>query len=232
MLTLFLIRPTSLPSLPVVLSPEMYTLLQRATFAILDQAGLPTSCGFFVTPCGVALTAAHDAEKWLRKKGKKHVVRASSYINEEFELEVLKRQVGKLDIAVLRLPGPVSAQPCLPLPATTFTAQQLSGAPVKLIHGSIAWNQESGASNFAEYNGSIITSNATKIHYNVGTFKGHSGAALLLRGEQVIGLHSMGFNDMPQEMSEQSPSTAADAERLDVPAVKQAVLQFMKAKTA
>ena len=39
------------------------------------------------------------------------------------------------------------------------------------------------------------------IHYNVGTFKGHSGPALLLRGQQVIGLHSEGFYDLPQEYS-------------------------------
>ena len=214
------------------LSTEMFDKVRDATFAILDSSGLPVCCGFFVSACGVALTAAHEADKWLRKKGKKSVARAATYDNKEFDLEVVERKVGKLDIAVLRLPSAAAAKPCLPVPEKTFTEKELSGAPVNLVHGSIAWSDGASPSNFAQDSGSIITSNATKIHYKVGTFKGHSGAALLLRGQQVIGLHSEGFNDLPQEYSEHSPSTAADAARLDLPAVREAVGRYAKNKSA
>ena len=103
---------------------------------------------------------------------------------------------------------------------------------MNLVHGSIVWSAGASPSTFAQDSGSIIASNATTIHYNVGTFKGHSGAALLLRGQQVIGLHSEGFNDLPQEYSEHSPSTAADAARLDLPAVRAAVGRYVKKKSA
>ena len=208
----------------------MFDKVRAATFAILDSRGFPICCGFFVSACGVALTAAHEADKWLLKRNKKLVVRASTCDNQEFDLEVLERKVGGLDIAVLRLPS-TTTQTCLPIPENSFTEKELSGAPVNLVHGSIAWSFGTSPSNFAQDSGNIITSNATTIHYNVGTFKGHSGAALLLRGKQVIGMHSEGFNDLPQEHSEHSPSTAADAVRLDLPAVRAAVRRYVK-KTA
>lgn len=210
----------------------MFTTLQAATFSILDKEGLPVCCGFFVSSCGVALTAAHDAKKWLRrdKKGKTQVVRAATCDGTEFDLEVVLPKIDDLDIAVLRLVGPAAARPCLPLPTSTFTAQQLGGAPVKLIHSSIAWSAGANMTNFAQDNGLIISSTDSIIHYSVATYKGHSGAALLLRSEQVIGLHSEGFNDLPQEHSEHSPSTAADAVRLDLPAVRTAVARYVKGK--
>ena len=210
----------------------MFDKVRAATFAILDRGDLPVCCGFFVSACGVVLTAAHEADKWLRKKGNKSFVRAATYNNKEFDLEVVQRKVGGLDVAVLRLSSAAAAQACLPVPENTFTEKELSGAPVNLVHGSIAWSNGAGASNFAQDSGSIITSDATTIHYNVGTYKGHSGAALLLRGQQVIGLHSEGFNDLPQEYSEDSPSTAADAARLDLLAVRVAVGRYIKKKSA
>ena len=210
----------------------MFDKVRAATFAILDSGGLPVCCGCFVSACGVALAAAHEADKWVRKKGKKSVARAATYDNKEFDLEVVERKVGDLDVAVLRLPSAAAAQACLPVPDNTFTEKELSGAPVNLVHGSIAWSAGASPSTFAQDSGSIITSNAKTIHYNVGTFKGHSGAALLLRGQQVIGLHSEGFNDLPHEYSEHSPTTAADAARLDLPAVREAVGRFVKKKSA
>ena len=210
----------------------MFDKVRDATFAILDSGGLPVCCGCFVSACGVALAAAHEADKWVRKKGKKSVARAATYDNKEFDLEVVERKVGDLDVAVLRLPSAAAAKACLPVPDNTFTEKELSGAPVNLVHGSIAWSAGASPSTFAQDSGSIITSNAKTIHYNVGTFKGHSGAALLLRGQQVIGLHSEGFNDLPHEYSEHSPTTAADAARLDLPAVREAVGRFVKKKSA
>ena len=187
----------------------MFEKVRSATFSILDRAGHPTCCGFFVSACGVALTAAHDADKWLEKKGTKSVVRASTYDYKEFCMEVVERKVGDLDIAILRLPSAAAAQACLPVPENTFTEKGLSGAPVNLVHSSIAWSSDASLSTFAQDSGSIIASNATTIHYHVRTFKGHSGAALLLHGQHVIGLHSEGFNDLPQEFSEHSPSIFA-----------------------
>lgn len=213
------------------LTVEMFNQVQQATFAIVGADGVtPICCGFFVSECGVALTAAHDAEKWLRKptrKGGKMTARAATYNNQRFLLEVVMPQIGELDIAVLRR-SHAAALPWLPLPTAPFTAQELSGAAVTLIHGSIAWSEGTSATNFAEESGNIITSNATTIHYNISSYKGHSGAALLLRGEQVIGLHSDGFNDLPDEESERR----ADAVRLDLPAVRTAVAKFLKPKAA
>jgi hypothetical protein len=209
----------------------MFDKVRAATFSLLDKQGLPICCGVFVSSCGVALTAAHEADKWLQKKQNKFRARAATYKNVEFELEVMERKVGDLDIAVLRLLSRASAQDYLPIPEKTFTEKELSGAPVNLVHGSIAWSSGSNQSNFAQDAGSIITSNATTVHYNVGTFKGHSGAALLLHGKQLLGLHSEGFNDLPQELSEHSPSTAADAVRLDLAAVRESVGRYIMHKS-
>ena len=56
---------------PVVLSPSQMQNLHESTFAILDREGHPVGCGFFVTACGVALTAAHASlcavGGWLKK---------------------------------------------------------------------------------------------------------------------------------------------------------------------
>ena len=66
----------------------MFDKVRSATFAILDGSGLPICCGFFVSACGVALTAAHEAKKWIVKKDKKSMARAATYDNKEFYMEV------------------------------------------------------------------------------------------------------------------------------------------------
>jgi Sec-independent protein translocase protein TatA len=227
-------------------SKEVLTKVRSATFAILDSEDHPVCCGFFVTACGVALTAAHEAEKWLledeeegdeknknknnkSKSKKKSFARAATYDKKELKLEVVERNIGGLDIAVLRVPTPATAPwPCLPVPETTIAEDELSGAAVNLIHGSIAWFSGTSTSKCAQRAGSIVHTTDTTIHYDVGTYKGDSGAALLLSGTRVIGLHSSGFNDLAQEHSESSPSTAADAVRLDHPKVRAAVLKCIK----
>lgn len=147
---------------------------------------------------------------------------------EEFTLSVVNEQVGGLDIAVLRInappPGCASLpREFLPLPLEAFSARELMGAPIVLIHSSIAWSPEARADGVSENRGYIVTSDATRLHYDASTYKGHSGAALLLRGEAVIGLLSEGFNDLQQDQSEHSPSTGADAVRLDLLCVREAV---------
>ena len=218
---------------PVALTDAMLEALRRATFSILDAEGHPVCCGFFVTPCGVALTAAHACAH-ARPARAGRAFRASTHLGVEFSLEVVSPKVGDLDVAVLRVSGGAAAlPPCghLPLPSTSYSEQQLLGASVALIHGSIAWSAGASVNKIARNNGYIITSTDSLIHYCISTYKGHSGAALLFRGGQVIGLHSEGLNDLDQEHSERSPSTSADAVRLDVPQIWSAV-QAAKAAPA
>jgi hypothetical protein len=206
----------------------LYKKLRLATFAILDGEGHPVCCGFFVTPCGVALTAAHSCVFANPDGSGTKTFRASTFSGLEFSLDVMTKKVGTLDIAVLRVsassPGalPLPPRDYLPLPSAQHTHQQLLGAPVALIHGSIAWSAGSDVQQVARDNGTIITSNASLIHYRVSSYKGHSGAALLFRSGQVIGLHSEGYNDPEQEHS--GPSTSADAVRLDLPELWAAVM--------
>jgi len=211
---------------PFVITDEMYEKLRGATFAILDDGGHPVCCGFFVTPCGVALTAAHSCEYARPIGGPNSKFHAATYEGLEFDLDVVAPTVGTLDVAVLRLSAAFelySGFDYLSLPCVHNSHRQLLGASVALIHGSIAWSAGSGANEIARDNGFIITSSETMLQYSVASYKGHSGAALLFRGGQVIGLHSEGFNDLEQELSEASPSTSANAVRLDVPQIWEAV---------
>ena len=219
---------------PVALTDAMFETLRDATFSILDSAGHPVCCGFFVTPCGVALTAAHACE-YARPAGAGQAFRASTRLGLEFSLEVVSPRVGAVDVAVLRVAGAAAALPPrshLPLPSVSYSEQELLGAPVALIHGSIAWSAGASVHQVARNNGHIVTSSDSLLNYSVSTYKGHSGAALLFRGGQVIGLHSAGFNDLDQEHSELSPSTSADAVRLDVPLIWNAVLAAKAAPAA
>ena len=218
---------------PVALTDAMLETLRGATFAILDSEGHPVCCGFFVTSCGVALTAAHACAH-ARRVGAGKAFRASTHLGLEFSLDIVSPKVGDLDVAVLRVSGAAAALPPrshLLLPSASYSEQQLLGASVALIHGSIAWSAGASVNQIARNNGYIVTSTDSLINYSVSTYKGHSGAALLFRGGQVIGLHSEGFNDLDQERSERSPSTSADAVRLDVPQIWSAV-QAAKAATA
>ena len=212
---------------PMVITDALYEKLHGATFAILDDDGHPVCCGFFVTPCGVALTAAHSCEYARPIGGATQKFHASTYRGQEFTLDLVAPKVGALDVAILRVSAARSAFwpgfDHLSLPSVHHSHQQLMGASVALIHGSIAWSAGSDMNQIARDNGTIITSSESLIQYSVASYKGHSGAALLFRGGQVIGLHSEGFNDLAQEYSERSPSTSADAVRLDVPQIWDAV---------
>jgi hypothetical protein len=198
----------------------MFDVVRAATFAILDSGGLPVGCGVFVSACGLALTSAHEAKKWQRKRGNKLMARAATRDDTEFDVEVVERTVGDVDVAVLRLPAPAASQAWLPIPETTFTEKDLSGAPMNVVYGSIAWSSGASASNFAQAAGSIVASSSKAILYSVSPRERHSGAAIILRDKQVIGLHA----DADLEES----STHATAVRLDVPAVRAAVERLVK----
>lgn len=210
---------------PMVLTDALFETLRGATFAILDDHGHPVCCGFYVTPCGVALTVARACvyARPAGGPGSSQVLRTSTHQGREFTLGVACPMVGALDVAVLRVCASAALPPRshLPLPSVRHSPQQLLGAPVALVHGSIAWSAGASVKQIARNDGRIITSSKSLLHYSVD--KGHSGAALLFRGGQVIGLHSQGFNDLDDEHSERSPSTSADAVRLDVPEIWSAV---------
>jgi hypothetical protein len=224
---------------PVAFTGAMLEALRGAAFAILDGEGHPVCFGLFVTPCGVALTAAH-ACAYARPAGagRAAIIRASTHLGQEFSLEVVSRSVGGLDVAVLRASGAAAAQSWrthLPLPSVSYSGYQLLGAPVALIHGSIAWCAGAHVRQTARNNGYIVTSSSTRIQYNIdysdSAYQGRSGAALIFRGGQVIGLHSGGGGSgLDQERSE-SPSARPDAVRLDVPLIWSAV-QAAKAAPA
>ena len=214
------------------LTAQQLLHLRGATFSLLDDAGHPVGCGFFVTACGVALTAAHVCVH-ARSAGDGSLrLRASTYGMQEFELLVVTPKLGELDVAVLRIIACAALPPpheSLPLPKGLLAHEELLSAPVLLIHGSIAWSAPSAAppDRISSDNGYVITTSDTMLLYSVSTYKGHSGAALLFRRGSVIGLHSGGFNDLDQEQSEHSPSTSGEAVRLDLPQIRVAVQAAM-----
>ena len=205
------------------LSPAMYSKLRCATFAVLDEQGHPVCCGFFVTPCGVALVAAHNPHTWMQRDGKLRFARVATFDGPVFKLRVITSQLGSLDIAVLRVADDRPVAGYLELPSRCFRADELIGRPVSLINGSISYSAAANAANLAMDTGTINTSTPETLLYSVATMKGHSGAALLLRGDELIGLHSEGFNDLPDALSESSPSIRGIAVRLDLPAIWDAV---------
>lgn len=209
---------------PMVITDAMFQKLHSATFAILDDGGHPVGCGFFVTSSGIALTAAHACDH-ARAGSSGKTFRASTYNGHEFSLLLVTAKVGALDVAVLRLSvsGAPPPRDYLLLPSVRYSHQQLLGAPVALIHGSIAWSARTNVRKIARDNGTIIASNDSELQYSVSAYKGHSDSALLFRNGQVIGLHSEGLDDLKRLLSESSRSTSANAVRLDVPLIWDAV---------
>ena len=211
---------------PMEVTPALHEQLRGATFAILDEGGHPVCSGFFVTPCGVALAAAHACAHARRPRGASpRLLRASSPSGREFTLGVVAARVGALDVAVLRVPASGALPSAhLPLPSATRSDAQLLGAPVALIHGSIAWSSAGAdARRVALDSGYIITSSDSKLLYCLPACEPLSGAALLFRSGHVLGLHTGGCRDLAHEHLERSRSTRAEAVRLDVPQVWGAV---------
>lgn len=205
--------------------PEpMIEKLQTATFAILDKTDHPVLCGFFVTPCGVALSVAHNSKDWMRKSGRRKYVAAMDFLGDRFELDVMIVPVGDLDVAVLRLPQrPSRTTNYLVLPPVrSINPIKVGGAPVCLVHGNISWTDRKDAV-LGQSHGRIVAVNSTTIHYDIATMGGHSGAALILKRNQVIGVHADGINDVDEQYSRMSPSTHGDAVRLDLEEIHDAV---------
>lgn len=179
----------------------------------------------------IALTANHNVVGVER-------VSVSNALGRTFVLAVVTRLVD-LDVAVLRATCLDDlAQSQLSLPAQLDLRSMLRKS-VTLVHGNIAWSNEHrpaavrgrGAAvgpqrplhNICTNNGYIVSYSDTYIFSDVCTFKGDSGASLLFRGSQIIGLHVIGFNDLDASESEKTPSTAAESVRLDLPIIRNAV---------
>ena len=202
-------------------------MLRAATFCVLDASGHPSGCGVFVTD-RIALTANHNV------KGIQ--TRVSNAAGRTFFLAVVAR-LEDLDVAVLQVMRVVDmATSYLPLPAGRLDLQSMKNTSVTLIHGSIAWSNEHrpaaapGAGGVPQgaihsvcaNHGFLVDFNDTFIFCDLRTFKGDSGASLLFRGTQLIGLHVTGFNDLDASHSEDTPSTAAESVRLDLQEIRSA----------
>jgi hypothetical protein len=203
-------------------------MLRAATFCILDASGHPSGCGVFVTD-RIALTANHNVED-IRQ------TQVSNAAGRTFVLAVVAR-LEVLDVAVLQVKRIVDkATLYLPLPAGRLDLQSMKNTSVTLIHGSIAWSNEhrpvaapgAGAvtqgaiHSVCANHGFLVDFNDTFIFCDLRTFKGDSGASLLFRGTQLIGLHVAGFNDLDASRSEDTPSTAAESVRLDLQEIRSA----------
>ena len=184
----------------------------------------------FVTHCGVALAAAHCSNLWVRKAGTRKYALATDFLDTTFELDVVVSKVGDLDVCVLRLPRrPINDTNFLPLPVVgSLNPTKVGGCPVSLVHGNISWTQRVAAV-FGQSHGRIVAVSNTMIHYDIATMGGHSGAALLLKGSRVIGMHVEGVNDVDDRLSEMSPSTHGDAVRLDLAPIHAAVESMKRA---
>lgn len=112
-------------------------------------------------------------------------------------------------------------------PVNSLTLKEVSGANIHLVHGNISWTNRTTAI-LGQSRGHIVAIDATTLHYDIASFRGHSGAALLIRGKDLIGLHCEAYNDLDPALSESSPSTHADAVRLDLQRVHDAVQQAMR----
>jgi len=218
------------------LSDKMKALVKDATITIVDTNGDPIACAFFVSPCGVALTANHNSQLWVNN-GKPPFVNARNFKDEPLRFHVvahLMKTKHKLDVAVLRLTKPPSSPLLfLPLPETPITEFALLNSPVVLVHSSIALckDQAPPGHKLGVTPGHITTvMDSASFYYAMVVYKGDSGAAVLLRGDNLIGLHAEGFNDLDDAHSESSVMTTGIAVRMDNPDIIAVVKRAKKTK--
>ena len=220
--------------------------VRDVVFSLLDKDGHPVGCGFFVTPCGLALTVNHGVSTWSTdgkvSACKLHCSSSSSSLTEvDLSFSVVSTDAD-LDFTVLRLEGPLSLDSIshFPLPVATLADDVMWGKPATLVHGNLALNLQFHQRPEA----SVVTCNISTVHshlllYTAATYVGDSGGALLLMDGQLVGMHKEGMNDVVEEaaspttgrkkrryktLSEAaSISTSAAALRLDCEAVRAAV---------
>ena len=236
-----------LGSCPMVITEAFFERLQGATFCILDTGGHPVCLGFFVTPCGVALTAASACKYARPAGGSVRAVRASTHTGQEFQLQVVTAKVGALDVAVLRVPPAAATgggtllppRDHLPLPPVRLSSLELLGMPVTLIHGSIAWSVITTPRHTARDNGYVSCSSDSLLHCRVPSYRGHAGGVLLFHDGRLLGLHTESWQSREGEGEGEeehslhsSYTTRADAVRLDTPQIKEAVAAAMGAAAA
>lgn len=130
----------------------------------------------------------------------------------------------------------------LTLPSSRLADSQLTGAHATLLHGSIALNRQFNKQPSASLVPcTIFTTHSDIVLYTAATSGGDSGGALVLHGKTLVGMHTEGVNDVPEDidllspsdepgrrhkrikLSEASPSTTGAALRLDGPNVQAAI---------
>lgn len=179
-------------------------------------------CGFFVTKSGIALTIGHEKEKWVHPDG---TVQAAMIQNKKAArngpAEIpLTFKVGhsssKADFTCLVLDAPV--------PAGTFTPFRIStsidddvvvGSQAIFLHGSIALSRHMNSKKpFPGVDVCTVNGAADELLvYSSSTFDGCCGGALLFKGEEIIGMHCEGFNNVPPDLEVLlSPRSETEAE--------------------
>jgi hypothetical protein len=227
---------------PMVITDEIFETLRGATFAILDGDGHPVCCGVFVTPCGVALTAASACKYARPAGGSVQTVHASTHTGREFWLQIVSARVGTLDVAVLRVSAaagsggsvPLPPRDHLPLLPVPLSSARLLGMPVTLIHGSIAWSVITTPRHTARDNGYVSCSRDSLLHCIIPSFRGQAGGALIFHGSKLLGLHTESWQSREEGRHSQRSILLryTDAARLDTPQIKEAVAAAIGAAAA
>lgn len=193
---------------------------------------------------GVAVTAKHCLvpTQDVRKKGGKPTLKSVKGAHSPrlcvallasptviFPLEVRVPQVEDLDLAIVGVPGDSSSRGTwshLRLPDKQLDSNVLYRTMVSMYHADIALRSAYGSLPALGVNiGHVVSADQNFMHLSFGAHGGHSGAAVVMAGGSVIGVHVEGFNDLPDKFSATSPSTDAVAQRLDIESVRRAVLK-------
>ena len=192
--------------------------VRDVVFALLDTEGHPVGCGFFVTPCGLALTVNHGFDNWSAS-GKVNACKlhrnssSSSLVEVELSFSVVSTNA-ELDFTVLRLDGPRSEPVShFPLPTAPLDDATMWGKAAILVHGNLALNAQFRQRPEA----SVVACNIATVHpqlllYTAVTASvGDSGGALLLLDGQLVGIRKEGVNDVIEEAA--SPTTGRKKRR-------------------
>ena len=214
--------------------PDALPTLQKGMFTILNSAGVPHLCGFFVTDCGVALTVNHDFDTWCKdgivtavmlKSSDSAGAVSSSFSSSSSAAAVAASdsEVGltfrvhsssppdELDYTCLILETSVNPGTFVPLeiPKGHIPTSALLGRPAALLNGSIALNKffhEDPSMSYITCN--IFCVHPKRVLYSAATAGGDSGGALLLYGRTLVAMHIEGLNDVPEDIEVLSPSAA------------------------
>jgi hypothetical protein len=215
------------------------TKLKDAVFVIMSvrraiqgevHESVPVGWGFFVSAAGIALTAAHcvrtrtaadleQAPQTVYGNPPRVRIALLSSLDTTFEMRVDQPTVDSLDITVLRAHSGIPPH-CqhLPLPTRLFEESELLGHQVPMVHANIQFGSD--VSEEPTLGIDLVNIRGvypTRIRATLTPEAGHSGAALIVTNNVIVGLHSKGYSDAP------NPATSAFVMRLDLPVITMAV---------